>query len=246
MLKIINIHKKFGGLHVIKGASFDIEQNEICGLIGPNGAGKSTIFNLISGLLHPDSGQIIFDGKDITHEKPHNIANMGIGRTFQIVRPYKELSVKENLFPALIDEGKITQINNAYAEAEKLLELVDLAHKADLPANDLTLSEKKSLEIAKALATKPKLLLLDECFAGLSSVDIHNKVQLIKKIAKEQSLTILIVEHVMKAVMEVCDRIAVLSAGGIIAKGTPEEIVNNQDVIEVYLGRRRNNHHVEN
>ena len=233
MLSMQNIHKKFGGLHVIKGASFEVERNEICGLIGPNGAGKSTIFNLISGLLQPDSGRIFFDGMDITNEKPHKIANLGIGRTFQIVRPYKELTVKENLLPALMYAGKTSQINKAYKEAEKILEMVDLAHKADLPANDLTLSEKKSLEIAKALATKPKLLLLDECFAGLSTVDINHKINLIKRIAQEQSLTILIVEHVMQAVMEVCDRVVVLSAGGIIAKGTPDEIVQNTDVIEV-------------
>ncbi|WP_339254952.1 ABC transporter ATP-binding protein [Sporosarcina sp. FSL W8-0480] len=234
-----NIHKSFGGIEVIKGASIDIKEFEICGLIGPNGAGKSTFFNMISGLIRPDSGSIIFNGQDITREKPFKIANLGIGRTFQIVRPYKGLTVRENLLPALMYAGKESNLSKATDDAEKLLELVNLSHKANIPAEYLTLSEKKSLEIAKALATRPKLLLLDECFAGLSTVDVDEKIRQIKHISKELKLTILIVEHVMKAVMEVCDRVFVLSAGGIIANGVPEEVVKDENVINVYLGQRK-------
>lgn len=241
-----NIHKSFGGLQVIKGASIEIKEFEICGLIGPNGAGKSTLFNMISGLIRPDLGSIVFEGKDITKEKPYKIANLGIGRTFQIVRPYKGLTVRENLLPALMYAGNERQITKASQEAENLLELVNLNHKADTSADDLTLSEKKSLEIAKALATRPRLLLLDECFAGLSTVDVNQKIKQIQRISKELSLTILIVEHVMKAVMEVCDRVVVLSAGGIIADGAPEEVVKDKNVINVYLGQRKEGNDAEN
>lgn len=239
MLVMENIHKSFGGLQVIKGASIEIKEFEICGLIGPNGAGKSTFFNMISGLIRPDSGKIFFEGMDITKEKPFKIANLGIGRTFQIVRPYKGLTVSENLLPALMYAGKERHTAQASLEAEKLLSLVNLNHKANMSADDLTLSEKKSLEIAKALATRPRLLLLDECFAGLSTIDVNQKIEQIKRISKELSLTILIVEHVMKAVMEVCDRVVVLSAGGIIADGIPEDVVNDKNVINVYLGQRK-------
>lgn len=245
MLEMKNIHKQFGGLKVIKGASIKVEKSEICGLIGPNGAGKSTFFNMISGLLHPDSGTILFEGQDITTEKPHKIANLGIGRTFQIVRPYKELTVRENLLPALMYAGKIHHTAKAYEKADEIIELVDLQKKANTPAYNLTLSEKKSLEIAKALATQPKLLLLDEVFGGLSAVDVKQKIALIQRIAKELSLTILIVEHVMKAVMEVCHRVVVLSDGGIIADGPPTDVVNNEKVIEVYLGKRREDPNVK-
>lgn len=246
MLSMQNIHKSFGGLEVIKGASLEIKEFEICGLIGPNGAGKSTFFNMISGLIRPDSGNIIFEGQDITKEKPFKIANLGIGRTFQIVRPYKGLTVRENLLPALMYAGKEQQKTQASLEAEKLLELVNLNHKANIPAGDLTLSEKKSLEIAKALATRPRLLLLDECFAGLSTVDVNKKIEQIQRISKELSLTILIVEHVMRAVMEVCDRVVVLSAGGIIADGIPEEVVKDENVINVYLGQRKDGKDAQN
>lgn len=239
MLKMLDIHKSFGGLQVIKGASVEIEEFQICGLIGPNGAGKSTFFNMISGILRPDSGQILFRGKDITKESSHNIANMGIGRTFQIVRPYKGLTVRENLLPALLYAGKMKGISNANKRADYILELVGLQDKSIALANDLTLSEKKSLEIAKALATQPNLLLLDEVFAGLSVSDIQQKIKMIKNISKELSLTVFIVEHVMKAVMEICDKVFVLASGEIISQGPPSKIVEDSKVIEVYLGKRR-------
>jgi len=244
MLEMKNIHKSFGGLEIIKGASFSVQKNEICGLVGPNGAGKSTFFNMISGLLHPNSGNIILENKDITLEKPHNIAKLGVGRTFQIARPYKELSVIDNLLPSLMYAGQIGKVSDALEEADKIIELLGLQHKRDTLAYNLTLSERKSLEIAKAVATKPRLLLLDECFAGLSVQDVTEKISLIKNLVKELSITVLIVEHVMKAVMEICDRVVVLSEGNIIVNGTPEEVVNDERVIEVYLGKRREEENV--
>ncbi len=239
MLNMENIHKRFGGLQVIKGASLNIAEHEICGLIGPNGAGKTTLFNMISGLLHPDEGSITFLGEDITTAKPYIIANLGVGRTFQIVRPYQGLTVRENLLSGLMFAGKTTGITKANNESDEILEFIGLTHKADILASDLTLSEKKSLEIAKALATKPRLLLLDECFAGLSPSDVSHMITLIKKIVKDKALTVLIVEHVLKAVMEVCQRVVVLAGGNIIANGSPEDVVNNEKVIEVYIGKKR-------
>ena len=239
MLAMENIHKNFGGLQVIRGASFHIAKNEICGLIGPNGAGKTTLFNMISGLLHPDKGKIVLAGNDITQAKPHVIANLGVGRTFQIVRPYKSLTVRENLLSGLMFAGKTRRLSRAIQESDEILEFVGLEHKANNLACDLTLSEKKRLEIAKALATRPKLLLLDECFAGLSPIDVSEKISLIKKIANQMSLTVLIVEHVLKAVMEVCQRVVVLAGGKIIANGAPAEVVNDENVIDVYIGKKR-------
>lgn len=239
MLSVDNVYKRFGGLHVIQGATFSIADNEICGLIGPNGAGKTTLFNMISGLLHPDEGRITFAGEDITTLKPHRIANLGVGRTFQIVRPYQGLTVRENLLSGLMYAGETKGLKEAKIKSDEILEFIGLTLKANTLASDLTLSEKKSLEIAKALATNPKLLLLDECFAGLSPTDVNQKIKLIKRIAEEKALTVLIVEHVLKAVMEVCQRVVVLSSGKIIANGSPEQVVNDEKVIEVYIGKKR-------
>lgn len=239
MLSMDNIHKSFGGLKVIKGATFNIADNEICGLIGPNGAGKTTLFNMISGLLHPDEGRITLAGEDITSMRPHKIANLGVGRTFQIVRPYLGLTVRDNLLSGLMHAGQTEKLDDAYEKSDEILEFVGLKAKVSTLANDLTLSEKKSLEIAKALATNPKLLLLDEVFAGLSPTDVNNKIELIKRIAEKKALTILVVEHVLKAVMEVCQRVIVLASGKIIANGPPEQVVNDENVIEVYIGKKR-------
>lgn len=236
MLSINNVSKQFGGIKAVNNVSFDLKPKEITGLIGPNGAGKTSLFNLISGLDHPDNGSIHYDQHDITHEKPHAISRIGIGRAFQIVRPYLGLTAKENLLAGLCFSGGVTDIKQATDEADRILEFVELSDKTNTLAYDLTLSEKKSLEIAKALSTNPQLLLLDECFAGLNPSEMSKKMELVNRIQKESSITILMIEHVMKVIMELSQRIVAMAMGEIISDGTPQEVCNDENVIKVYIG----------
>ncbi len=236
MLAVDNVTKNFGGLRALKGVSLEVGDGVICGLIGPNGSGKTTLFNLISGLARPDSGRIEFEGRDITRSAPAEIAGLGVGRTFQIVRPLAGLSARDNLLPGLLYGGGWGSVAGARREAEDLLGFVGLGHKADTIGYDLTLSEKKRLEVARALAVGPRLLLLDEVFAGLGPKEIDRSIDLVRRIRDELSVTILLVEHVMRATMTVSERIVVLSFGEIIADGTPTEVVNDERVLEVYLG----------
>jgi branched-chain amino acid transport system ATP-binding protein len=239
VLETTDIEKSFGGLRVLEGVSLSVDDGTIQGLIGPNGAGKTTFFNIISGLLRPDAGTVVFNGQDITVMAPKDIAQLGVGRTFQITRPFPGMTVRDNLLPGLLYAGGYDAVPEARTRADELLALLGLDALADEEGQDLTMSEQKRLEMARALATEPELLLLDEVFAGLSHEDIDRQVDLVRNLQRELDVTVLMIEHVMEATMQVCDRVAVLANGGIIAEGTPEEIVHDQQVIDVYLGTRR-------
>jgi branched-chain amino acid transport system ATP-binding protein len=237
LLEVRNLTKSFGGLVAVKNISFDVEKGKIVSLIGPNGSGKTTIFNLITGFLKPDSGSVKFRGEEIIGLKPHDICERGIGRTFQNTKPLSNLSVLENvLIGALKNTHKIEE---AKKEALGIIELTDLTKKRNMLAKDLTVADRKRLELARALATKPILLLLDEVMAGLNPTETINMINLIKKI-HANNLTILIVEHVMKAVMSLSEHIIVLNYGVKIAEGPPQEISKEHTVIEAYLGRSYN------
>lgn len=230
------VTRYFGGLAAVQKVDFHVERGEIVGLIGPNGAGKTTLFNLISGALTPQSGEIWFKGENITGMKPHVICRKGIARTFQLVRVFPNMSVLENvLLGVLFGKSDGRTMGQARAEAEKWLDYVGLSAMKDVPARSLTLANQKRLEVARALATGPELLLLDELMAGLNPTEVAQAMDLVRRI-REQGITVFMVEHVMKAIMGICDRIIVLHHGEKIAEGTPQEIATNRTVIEVYLG----------
>ncbi len=230
------VSKYFGGLAAVDNVDFHVDQGEVVGLIGPNGAGKTTLFNLISATYTPKPGIIRFKDKNITGKKPYQICRMGIARTFQMVKIFANLPVVENVRVGAFF-GKSTHVSSANATREslELLEYVGLSQVANTPARDLTLANQKRLEVARALATKPELLLLDELMAGLNQTEVAEEMQLISSI-RTKGITIVMIEHVMKAIMSVCDRIIVLHHGKKIAEGTPQEITHSEKVIEVYLG----------
>ncbi len=236
LLKVAGLNKHFGGLAACTNVDFHVDQGEILGLIGPNGAGKTTIFNLVSGALTPDSGTIAFRGFNIAGLKPHEITRMGIGRTFQSVKVFSKMSVFENvLLGHHFGRAKTSNKTEGKEKTEKVLEFVELSRLRDARAMDLILANQKRLEVARALATGPDLLLLDEVMAGLNPTEVAQAMELVKRI-RERGTTILMIEHVMKAIMNICDRIIVLHHGEKIAEGIPETISKNQRVIEVYLG----------
>jgi branched-chain amino acid transport system ATP-binding protein len=230
------VTKYFGGLAAVSNVDFYVDQGEIVGLIGPNGAGKTTLFGLISAALVPKSGVIRFKGKNITGLKPYKICRQGLARTFQSVKIFPNMPVISNVVLG-VHFGTPERVTSAQAAAEaaRLLEFVGLSEMAVIPAKNLTLVNQKLLEVARALATKPELLLLDEIMAGLNSTEITQAMELVSKI-RAQGITIFMIEHVMKAIMSVCDRIMVLHHGKKLAEGTPQEIATSKTVVEVYLG----------
>ncbi len=235
ILQVQGVSKVFGGLQALKNVTFDLPAGQIMGLIGPNGAGKTTLFNVINGVYTPSAGKIIFRGQDITGRRTYELARMGMARTHQIVKPLNDLSVLENVMLGAC----YGQHNETLTEAEKtayeVLEFVGLAERAEQLAKSLNVAQKKRLEMARALAARPHLLLLDEVLAGLNPSEIAGMVETVKAI-RDQGITIIMIEHVMHAIMNVSDRLIVLDYGQQIAEGTPEEIVNNPQVIEAYLG----------
>jgi branched-chain amino acid transport system ATP-binding protein len=231
-----SVSKYFGGLRALSNVDFHIDQGEIVGLIGPNGAGKTTLFNLISGALVTKRGVIRFKDKKITGLRPHQICRMGVARTFQSVKIFANMSVLDNVLLSSFF-GTPTSVSSADANraAIESLEFLDLSEARATPARDLTLGNQKRLEVARALATNPELLLLDELMAGLTHTEVAEAMELITKL-QNKGITIFMIEHVMKAIMSICDRIMVLHHGEKIAEGTPTEVCNSKKVVEVYLG----------
>ncbi|MEM2273461.1 MAG: ABC transporter ATP-binding protein [Candidatus Bathyarchaeia archaeon] len=234
MLEVKNLTKSFGYITAVKNFSFEMDKAEILGLIGPNGAGKTTLFNLLSGVIKADSGKIIFLGRNITNMPPYKICKLGIARTHQIPRPYGKLIVTENvMIGSLFGPGD--DIKTAREKSLKVLEFVGLQNKKDMPIGMLTAFEIKMLEIARALAAEPKLLLLDEPFAGLNPAEIDNCKELVKRI-RENGISVILVEHNMRAIRGTVDRVLVMHQGEKIAEGTFEEIAKEPAVIDAYLG----------
>lgn len=233
LLEVTNLTKDFGGLRAVAGLSFDLNAGEILGLIGPNGAGKTTAFNLMAGFIPPTSGQVRLEGCSVVGLKPHAVVKRGIARTFQIVKPFRNLPVLENVtLAAFLHEPRRA---GAEVAAKRTLEIVGLSGQMGRNASDLTLGEQKRLEIARALATRPKILFLDEPMGGLNPTEIDEACELVRKI-RDQGVTIMLVEHHMKAIMRISDRVIVLHHGVKIGDASPREIVKNRDVITAYLG----------
>jgi branched-chain amino acid transport system ATP-binding protein len=234
LLEVRGVSKSFRGLRAVHDASFDIPEGSLNALIGPNGAGKTTIFNMIAGVYAPDSGAINFAGQPIHGLRPDQVCAAGIGRTFQLVKPFAGLSVLDNVVV-----GGLLRERSAGAARRISLEILEKLHlgpKRDLPASSLTLPDRKRLEVARALATRPKLLLLDEVMAGLRPTECDQMIEVFRGLNRGEGLTILLIEHVMRAVMALAQHIGVLHHGEVIARGTPEHIVRDPAVLECYLG----------
>jgi branched-chain amino acid transport system ATP-binding protein len=235
LLDVQGVSKYFGGLRANEEISFQVNRGEIISIIGPNGAGKSTLFSCVTGFHRVDKGRVIFKGHDITSRKPHAIARLGIVRTFQIVQVISDMTVLENVMTGgFLRHSRVVDVRR---KAEEILAFTGLIEKGDYNALELTISDKKRLEVSMALAMDPELLMLDESMAGLTPVELRQIIELIRKV-RASSVTVVVVEHVMEAVMELSDRVIVLNSGRKVMEGTPEEVVANPEVKRAYLGER--------
>ena len=238
MLKCIGVSKEFGGLKALKKVDFTVNENEITGLVGPNGSGKSTLLNIISGVYKPDSGKVLFMNEDISKLPPYLICSKGITKTSQSVQSFPDMTTLENVLAGVLFGRKEVKDHDPLRKAKELLEFVGLdQEKFNIPARNLNVVELRRVQLARALATAPKLLLLDEILTGLTPKESDEAIALVKLIRK-QGVTILIVEHVMKVIMGLCDRVTVLHHGEKICEGTPEEVCNDENVVKVYLGKK--------
>ena len=238
VLQTHDLSRRFGGLAAVADVSIDVREGEVLGVIGPNGAGKSTLVNLITGHIKPSAGRVVLDGRDITGQHPWTIAKARVARTFQIVKPFRGLSVRENVaVGSMFGPGHARNVRGALDAAEEVLERVGLAGRADATPGELSVADARRLEFAKALALRPRLLLLDEVMAGLRGSEIEPALDLIRSLRAE-GMTILVIEHVMKAILSVSDEVLVLHEGKVLTRGGPKEVVADPRVIEAYLGER--------
>jgi branched-chain amino acid transport system ATP-binding protein len=236
-LEVKSLRKEFGGVVAVDDNNFSVQQGERVGIIGPNGAGKTTTFNMIAGYFKPTSGTITYEGRKISGLKPHKISQMGIGRTFQIARAFGAMTVYDHVLTGLLAHHlHLRPTAEQHERVEYILELTNLAPFRDNLVKNLTIASQRRIVLATALATGPKLLLLDELMAGLTFVEIDETLGELRNINEKMGVTLVVVEHVMKAIMQLCNRIIVLNYGKIIAEGTPKEVSNNKTVIEAYLG----------
>jgi branched-chain amino acid transport system ATP-binding protein len=238
-LELQGVTKRFGGVAALDGISFSCREGEILGIIGPNGAGKTTLLNCISGVHRLDGGDIRWRGESISGRPPYRIASLGIGRTFQVVKPFASMTIRENAAVGALFGSAEAHLppKQAFQRADEVLELVGLAAKAALPVTALTIPDRKRLEVARAVATKPRLLLLDEVMAGLNPVEVDEALEMVRAV-HATGVTIVLIEHVMRVIVGVCDRAIVLHFGKLLAEGVPREVLRDRRVIEAYLGER--------